>query len=153
VLLVDNAVDEREMYAEFLRHFGFHTFEAGNAADAYRLAIELAPNIVVTDVVLPGTDDGVALARLLKHDKRTSGVPVIILSGRMVRRDEDVPCDRFLVKPCLPEDLLQEIRQLLAVSVKLQDDPARQPRRVAKARLKAAKPPDDSEAFTDQRRR
>jgi CheY-like chemotaxis protein len=41
ILLVDDSADERQMYAELCQSSGFRTLQAGNAVDAYRLAVEL----------------------------------------------------------------------------------------------------------------
>ena len=56
VLLVSDSRDEREMYAEWFRRKGYCTLQAATASDGLRLAFELAPDIVVTDIKLPGFD-------------------------------------------------------------------------------------------------
>src|SRR3954452_782097 len=104
VLLVNESRDERDMYAESLRRAGYCTLQADNAADAYRLASELAPAVVITGIRLDGADDGFALTRRLKQDEHTRTVRVVILSGYAFPRDRaeatDSGCDAFLVKPC-----------------------------------------------------
>jgi len=81
VLLVDDSIDERERYAEYLRTRGFCTLQAATAHDGFRMAADLAPAVVVTDIKLPGSEDGLALTSRLKHD------------------------ERFLPKPCEPAEL------------------------------------------------
>ena len=49
ILLVDDSADEREMYAEALRLKGFCTLQASNATDAFRMAVELQPQLIVVD--------------------------------------------------------------------------------------------------------
>lgn len=120
VLLVNDSRDEREMYAEWFAFKAFTTMEASTAEDALRLAVQLKPDVVVTDIMLPGSMDGLALTASLKADRPTQGlpVPVIILTGCAFTHDEDAAnragCDRFLTKPCLPEALARSINDLLS---------------------------------------
>jgi CheY-like chemotaxis protein len=117
VLLVNDSRDEREMYAEWLRRLGYTTLQASNATDGYRMAVELAADVVVTDIKLPGSTDGLELTRLLKQLPATHDVPVLIVSGYVFQAHSDdaaqVGCDRFLTKPCLPETLSAAIEGLL----------------------------------------
>jgi CheY-like chemotaxis protein len=117
VLLVNDSRDEREMYAEWLRRLGYTTLQASNATDGYRMAVELGADVVVTDIKLPGTTDGLELTRRLKQLPATHDIPVLIVSGYVFKAHTDhaarVGCDRFLPKPCLPEALGEAIERLL----------------------------------------
>jgi CheY-like chemotaxis protein len=117
VLLVDASRDEREMYAESLRLEGFTTLQATSASDAFRLASELAPQVVVTGVKLEGQADGLALARQIKASAATRHVPVVVLSGYGSSQCREAAaqagCDLFLVKPCLPDDLVNSITRFV----------------------------------------
>lgn len=117
VLLVNDSSDEREMYAESLRRFGFCTLQASSAADAYRLATELPPAAVVTDVKLLGDEDGLRLTRRLKADQRMRDVRVVILTGYVFPHDRQAAraagCDLFLSKPCLPDVLSERVAGLV----------------------------------------
>ena len=101
------------MYAEWLRQQGCCTLQAENAADAYRMALELAPEVVVTDVRLVGGEDGLTLTRRLKEDSHTKNVAVVVLSGYVFTTDDEAArragCDLVLHKPCLPDALAQAI--------------------------------------------
>src|SRR3954453_19970519 len=81
VLLIDDAVDEREMYAEWFRYHGFCTLQASSASDGFRLATELAADVIITDVRLPGGDDGLRLTTRLKTTDSTAHIPIGVLSG------------------------------------------------------------------------
>lgn len=142
VLLVDDAPDEREMYAEFLRASGYRTFQAGNVADALGLAAELHPAVIVTDVVMQGPGDGFTLTRAVKQDERTRDIAVVILTGRVFESDREaaarVGCDLFLSKPCLPDELASALSRLLANKrlhrVRGRSLPARTPHRTRRPR-------------------
>ena len=117
VLLVSDSRDEREMYAEWFRRKGYCTLQAATASDGLRLALELAPDVVVTDIKLPGAMDGLDLTETLKQDKSREAPPVVVLTGCAFERDREqahrAGCDRFLTKPCLPELLATSIEEVL----------------------------------------
>ena len=61
--------------------------------------------------------DGWEATRRLKADKRTASIPVVALTGHALAGISDgakkAGCDAFVTKPCLPEDLVKEIRKVL----------------------------------------
>jgi CheY-like chemotaxis protein len=120
VLLVNNSRHERDRYAEALRRAGYCTLLADNAADAYRLASELAPAVVVTGIHLGGGDDGFELTRHLKRDERTRNLRVVILSANGVPGDRDEAthsgCDAFLVGPCPPSALAHAVEEMVSAA-------------------------------------
>lgn len=122
VLLVDDSIDERDMYAAHLEAMGFQTLQAESSVDGFEMAVKYFPEVIVTDVAMPGAEDGFALVRRLKQDARVGRTPVIVLTGHAfeVHRDEAhrAQCDLFLAKPCLPSDLEGAIRELLSQSSK-----------------------------------
>lgn len=117
VLLVNRSRDEREMYAFALGRSGLQTVEAGSAADGWRLACAQPLAAVITDVYLPGDEDGLQFTQRLKASHHMRHVPVVIVSACTRDHDREAAvkagCDRFLSKPCLPEDLADIITALL----------------------------------------
>jgi CheY-like chemotaxis protein len=87
-----------------------------------RDALMLAPqaDIVVTGMNLDDPMDGVELVSRLRHNDCTRSTPIIVLTGcvwpKERARAEGAGCDVFLPKPCLPNDLLGKVRQLLAAT-------------------------------------
>src|SRR3970040_1678227 len=80
VLLAEDDRDSREMYALALELAGFRTVQADNGAAALERARDSSPDVVVTDLNLPGVD-GYELCARLKGDSRTSRMPVVFLTG------------------------------------------------------------------------
>lgn len=119
VLLVDDFDDARELYAEYLSACGYRVVEAIDGTQALEKAFALRPQVIVMDLSLPGLD-GWSAIRLLKSDERTAAVPVLAMSGHS--RDQhrrhgdpkDVGWDGYLTKPCLPDELLEQIQRVLA---------------------------------------
>ncbi|HSC26303.1 MAG TPA: response regulator, partial [Vicinamibacterales bacterium] len=73
VMLVEDDEGTRDGYAEFLERGGFRVAQAASAEDALSQCGTQVPDVVVTDIALPGRD-GFALAAELKHQLPTRGV-------------------------------------------------------------------------------
>jgi two-component system cell cycle response regulator DivK len=116
VLVVDDYPDAREMYTEYLEYTGFEVVQAANGREALKQAIETRPDIILMDLSLP-VMDGWEATRRLKADARTAHIPVVALTGHALagisEGAKEAGCDGFVTKPCLPEDLVKEIRKVL----------------------------------------
>ena len=116
VLVVDDFVDNREMYGEYLEHMGFRVLEAADGQTAIDLARQERPAAIVMDLSLPVLD-GWEATRILKSDESTAGILIVVLTGHAEppsrQRAIDAGCDEFMAKPCLPADLADKIMKLL----------------------------------------
>jgi two-component system cell cycle response regulator DivK len=119
ILVVDDYEDAREMYAEYLRFCGFRVAEARNGNEALEQAFALMPDLILMDLSLPGMD-GWEATRQLKADERTRQIPVVALTGHALAGASEgarrAGCDSFVTKPCLPDDLVVEVRRMLEQS-------------------------------------
>jgi CheY-like chemotaxis protein len=110
------------MYAEYLRFSGFRVAEARNGNEALEQAFALTPDLILMDLSLPGMD-GWEATRQLKSDDRTRDIPVVALTGHALAGASEgarkAGCDSFVTKPCLPDDLVVEVRRML----RLDDSP------------------------------
>jgi CheY-like chemotaxis protein len=115
VLLVQPHDDSLEMYAEFLRYEGFQALAVSDGRDA--LAHAGRADIVVTGIRIPGEFDGVELITRLRRRVDAKRIPIIVLTACAWQsereRAKEAGCDAFLAKPCLPSDLITEVRRLL----------------------------------------
>jgi len=106
VLIVDDHEDSLAMYAFGLLAMGFQPVIASTAEDAFSRACQIHPDIVVTDVTLPGLS-GLDLTRQLRQDARTRDLRIVVLTahaGAAMKQQADAAgCDRFVVKPCMPD--------------------------------------------------
>ena len=116
VLLVDEQQDSAALNAIGLLAMGFLLVTAGTAEDAFARACQVRPDVIVTDVTMTDAS-GVELTRRLRGDVRTRNVGIIGLTGQTFgvtkRAAEEAGCDRFVMKPCLPDVLALEIREVL----------------------------------------
>jgi len=119
ILVVDDYQDAREMYAEYLQFSGFRVAEARNGNEAVEQAFALKPDLILMDLSLPGMD-GWEATRRLKADERTSQIPIVALTGHALAGASEgakkAGCDSFVTKPCLPDDLVIEVRRMLGAA-------------------------------------
>jgi CheY-like chemotaxis protein len=117
VLLVEDDQDGRQLFVEWLEQAGFRVLQAHNGLQALERAVEAPPDVVVTDLNIPGID-GFELTRRLKQNPRTRSVPVLAVTGYAAfaadpNRAHRAGCDVILAKPCSAEDLETAIRRLI----------------------------------------
>jgi CheY-like chemotaxis protein len=115
ILLVEDHRDTRQMYAEFLAA-SFTVMQAADGEEALQLVKQRRPDLIITDLSLPGID-GFELITRIRSDPETRRVPVISLSGYGGSTHEEqarqAGCDRVLQKPCLPDALADVALELL----------------------------------------
>jgi two-component system cell cycle response regulator DivK len=116
ILIADDDRDIRELYRACFDLSGFRTAEAATGHDAILTAERLLPDVLLTDFVLPDID-GLAVARRLKQQVKTAGIRVILMTGfdleGFQRKAADAGICRALLKPCLPDAMLREVRRAL----------------------------------------
>jgi len=119
ILVVDDYQDAREMYAEYLQFSGFRVAEAKNGNEAVEQAFALKPDLILMDLSLPGMD-GWEATRRLKADEATKHIPIVALTGHALAGASEgarkAGCDSFVTKPCLPDDLVVEVRRMLSTA-------------------------------------
>ena len=95
---------------------GFDVIEAENGAEAISHTATRTPDVVLMDLSLPVVD-GWEATRRLKADSRTAHIPVVALTAHdgsgELQRATRAGCDWFVPKPCLPHDLIEEVRRVL----------------------------------------
>lgn len=103
-------------YLEFLGRSGFVASGCANGQEALGLAVETVPDIVVTDINMPGLD-GFALAAALRADRRTRHVPLLGMTGHWTTEIQNeaqrAGFSAVLLKPCLPAHLIAEVERVL----------------------------------------
>lgn len=117
VLLVEDRVDSRELYAQYLTYDGFSVVSAIDGHEAIRLAQMLRPDIILMDVRLPGMD-GLEATSELKQQPELAHIPVVAItadpSKEMENRCRAAGCHSFMSKPVLPDEVARHLRAVLA---------------------------------------
>ena len=116
VLVVEDDPETRQFYSEALRREGFAVEQAHNGHQALHKALEMDPDLILTDIAVPGID-GIELCRRLRADSRTHDIPVLAISGYVDRQYADrarmAGADQMLAKPCDAGLIVDEARRLL----------------------------------------
>ena len=137
ILVVDDYQDAREMCSEYLRFSGFRVEEAVDGVEAIEKATRDLPAAILMDLSLPRLD-GWEATRRLKKDDRTKHIPIIALTGHALAGHSEgaaeAGCDSFLTKPCLPDQMVAEVRRILDRSSSAGSTAESEPRRTASSR-------------------
>ena len=118
ILLADDNADMRDYVRRLLeRDWTVETAQDGERALA--AALERPPDVIITDVMMPGLD-GFGLIRALRADERTSAIPVVMLSARAgeeaVVEGLASGADDYLTKPFSARELLARVSSQLELS-------------------------------------
>ena len=121
ILVVDDEPIVREVVVSYLRREGYRTLEAGDGELARTLVERERPDLVVLDLMLPGTD-GLSICRWI----RTRGsLPVIMLTARGEEADRivglELGADDYVTKPFSPRELAARVRTVLRRTSPAQD--------------------------------
>lgn len=116
ILIVEDQEDIREVIRITLETEPYELHDAANGVDGLRLARQVKPDLVLSDVMMPGMD-GLALCRSIKAETSLKRTKVILLSARGQPADRQAGnaagADLYMAKPYGPLDLLAAIKRLV----------------------------------------
>lgn len=116
ILIVDDESAIRDMLRVALEMAEYDCIEASNAQDAHAHIIDEKPDLILLDWMMPGTS-GIELARRLKRDEVTSGIPIIMLTAKGEEDNKiqglDVGADDYITKPFSPRELVARLKAVL----------------------------------------
>ena len=114
VLVVDDDATVREVVVDYLGKAGLEVAQAGDGASALHAARAERPDLVVLDIMLPGSD-GLEVCRSLRAEH--GDLPVVMLSARGDEEDRvlglEVGADDYVTKPFSPRELVLRIQSVL----------------------------------------
>jgi PAS domain S-box-containing protein len=117
VLAIEDAADTRELLGIVLRSYGCEVSLAPSVPEGLKLAAEMQPQVVISDIGLPDTD-GYVFVRQLRQLSGLQNIPVIALTGYAMegdrRRALESGFDKHLPKPLEPEQLVAAIQEVLS---------------------------------------
>ena len=116
VLVADNEIHIVQVVAIKFRNNGFEVITSDNAREAFELACRQKPDVIVTDLQMPGISS-LELIENLRNHPATADIPVVLLTARdFTIEDEQISDLRISVclpKPFSPRELLQTVNEVL----------------------------------------
>ena len=124
ILLIDDEKDILLTISDFLKLNGYTIITATNGEEALRLLAENKPDLIILDINMPKMN-GLAFLANVQAKPEYADIPVYVFTGRanMENYFEEVRVSGFMAKPCLPDKLLKDIKNILTQK-KQQEDSA-----------------------------
>ncbi|UYQ91364.1 ATP-binding protein [Chitinophaga horti] len=118
ILVVDDNIDMRDYIARLLQK-GYRVSTAGHGQQALEEIAKDAPDLVVSDIMMP-VMDGIELLHHIKNNPATAAIPVILLSARAGEEAKiegyDIGADDYVVKPFSARELQARIKAQIKIS-------------------------------------
>jgi CheY-like chemotaxis protein len=113
ILIADDDEFNREMIKALIKDFSCDIFEASNGIEALNIAMEVVPDLIFMDVMMPGKN-GYKVCRELKSDLKTKDIYITFLTARDNQQAQktamDAGGDKYLVKPIRAKDLREAVK-------------------------------------------
>jgi CheY-like chemotaxis protein len=117
LLVVDNSLPNLVLMRSLFEPFGYTVLTASNVADGLELARQAEPDLIISDIHMPGTD-GFEFIRRAKADPQLQDVPFAFVSSTIwwtsdPQKALKLGAIRFIQRPIEPQQLLREVEECL----------------------------------------
>ncbi|WP_088891625.1 response regulator [Leptolyngbya ohadii] len=116
VLIVDDSQTVRKMLSDLLQNSGIQVVEATNGIEAQEKIQSNLPDLVITDLIMPGMN-GYDLCRWMKKEPEMQNIPILICSTKDQEFDRywgmKQGADAYITKPFHPTEMMKTVKQLL----------------------------------------
>ncbi|MFH0756167.1 MAG: two-component regulator propeller domain-containing protein [Bacteroidota bacterium] len=123
ILIVEDNADLRHYISSNLKD-KYRILEAGNGREGLAIAIEEIPDLMISDLMMPEMD-GIELCRQIRDDRRTSHIPLVLLTAKADRGSKmeglETGADDYIIKPFDAEELLVRVRNLIGQRKRLRE--------------------------------
>ena len=117
ILIVEDNELNMELFHDLLEAQGYQTLRTGEGLEAFNLARDHKPDLIVMDIQLPAIS-GLEVTRWLKEDPALAHIPVVAVTAFAMKGDEEriraAGCEAYLAKPISVASFLETIAQFLA---------------------------------------
>ncbi|MEM6346421.1 MAG: ATP-binding protein [Bacteroidota bacterium] len=116
ILLIEDNPDVRAFVREQLLDFGYQVHTAEDGREGVEAALDIIPDLIISDIMMPRLD-GYGVAKALKHDPKTSHIPLILLTSKASEDSKieglEQGVDDYLLKPFNSRELKVRISNLI----------------------------------------
>ena len=123
ILVIDDDLAISELVAVNLEMAGYDVSQAEDGIKGQALALQLQPDLIMLDLMLPKVD-GFTVCQRLRRDERTAEIPILMLTALSQTQNKvegfNAGADDYLTKPFEVEELLARIRALLRRTDRIQ---------------------------------
>jgi len=116
VLVIDDERDVANLIKVNLEDQGYDVFVAYNGPNAIAIARERKPEVIMLDLAMPGMD-GFSVMKVLKQDKETEHIPIIVLTGHDTKGYKQkslmLGAAQYMTKPFSEKDIVEEIKKVI----------------------------------------
>lgn len=114
ILVIDDDIITQNMLRSTLNRAGYSVIAAFDGDEGIKKALEHLPGLIILDIMMPGKEGG-EVARILRDNPKTAGIPLIFLSSLITDKDKRIggkyDVISFLSKPFNRDELLNEVRK------------------------------------------
>ncbi|MFN5855088.1 MAG: response regulator [Pseudanabaenaceae cyanobacterium] len=119
ILVVEDTPSEQTLITEMLRDSGYRVVLANNGQEALSQLEQVSPDVVITDLVMPGMS-GLELCRNLKRNPNTKKLPVLACTSKNQELDKlwgmKQGIDVYITKPYTKDDILRALRSVIPIA-------------------------------------
>lgn len=117
ILIADDELNQIATLEAFLTQRGYKIITASNGEQAFAKTLQLMPQLVILDIMMPGMD-GTEVAMILKHDVRTKHIPIFFVTAMITAEDQPKMVgspNLIFAKPVKLHELLEAIQNVMPV--------------------------------------
>jgi len=116
ILIADDEKDVRDLVRFTFERRGFEVVEATDGSEAFTIAKQESPDLILLDAMMPGIS-GYEASRRLKKTEATKGIPIVFLSAKgqtyEVAEGLEAGAVAYIVKPFAPKELVAQVQEIL----------------------------------------
>jgi two-component system, OmpR family, phosphate regulon response regulator PhoB len=117
ILIVDDREEIRDLVERTLRRRDCEILKAESGEEAIAVAKAEIPDLIMMDIMMPGSIDGLEATRIIKSNPETEKCKIIILTAKSqpvdMKKADEVGADSYFVKPFSPLELMRKVDDML----------------------------------------
>ncbi|MBW2118011.1 MAG: response regulator [Deltaproteobacteria bacterium] len=117
ILIVDDQAEVRELVEVTLRVEDYRILQAKSGEEAVEIARAEKPDLIIMDIMMPGSVDGLEATRILKNDPETKDCKIIMLTAKGQETDRkagfEAGANDYFIKPFSPLELIKKVEEAL----------------------------------------